>query len=62
MNIRIRQQIKAEMRRQNPPWAGTLKDDDGWLYAVFIPVGEEEAYKAKYGDRLDIWFYEPKEG
>ena len=33
------------------------------LNAVFVPKGEEEAYKAKYGDsiRLEIWLYEPKE-
>lgn len=61
MNIRIRQQMRAVNLQQNLHyWPGTLIGDDGFLYAVFIPVGEEAAYKEAYGQRLDIWFYEPK--
>ena len=56
MNNRIRQQAKALACRQNPPWLGALRGEDGRLYAVLIPNGEGEAYEAKYGDRLTILY------
>lgn len=56
MNTRVRQKIKAELRRQNPNVMATLRIDGlGMKQIIFLPRGEMRQYKAKYGDRIEFW-------
>lgn len=61
-NYRCRQLEKCYYRLQKrPDWLATLKTDHPHaLQMIFIPYDELEAYKEKYGDRLNVWFEEEK--
>lgn len=62
MNIRARQICKAVTMRENPDLIASLQSDDGpWLRVIFVPVSEVQEYKAKYGDRLRVWFEDDEE-
>lgn len=54
---RYKQMGRAVALMQNPGTIATL-DIDGSRFKqmVFIPKGQEEEYKQKYGDKLTIWF------
>lgn len=56
MNTRVRQKIKAELRRQNPDVMATIRIDGlDMKQIIFVPRGEIRQYKAKYGDRIEFW-------
>lgn len=56
MNTRIRQKVKAELRRENPDVMATLRIEGlGMKQIIFVPRSEMRAYKARYGDRIEFW-------
>jgi hypothetical protein len=56
MNTRVRQKIKAELRRKSPDVMATLRIDGlGMKQIIFIPSSEMRQYKAKYGDNIEFW-------
>lgn len=61
MNTRTRQIIKAIMKQKRPDWIAFLHlDGCPASVVVFVPRGEVEKYKARYGDRIEI-LYDEKE-
>lgn len=60
MNTRTREICRAMLMREKPDYMATLRNDDGKPFAqiLFIPQDQVEEYKAKYGDRLEIWWHE----
>lgn len=56
MNNRFRQIVKAQLMVTRHNVFAMLRGDETHLTeAVFIPRGEVDKWKEKYGDRLIIW-------
>lgn len=51
MNTRTRQKIKAELRRKNPAYFATIREN-GRTRVQFVARSERAYYKAVYGDRI----------
>lgn len=54
MNNRTRQKIKAELRRKNPAYFATIREN-GVTRVQFVARSEREYYKAVYGDSIKFW-------
>ena len=62
VNTRIRQKIRAELRRENPDVMATVRIDGlDMKQIIFVPRSEIRAYKARYGDRIEFWEVEESE-
>lgn len=54
MNTRTRQKIKAELRRRNPAYFATIREN-GVTRVQFVERSEREHYKLLYGDKIKFW-------
>lgn len=56
--VRYKQIDKAVDLCTNPDSIGIIKEDDDDYFSkmIFIPKGQEEEYKAVYGDKLRFLF------
>lgn len=56
VNTRIRQKIKAELRRENTDVMATIRIKGlGMKQIIFVRRSEMRTYKARYGDRIEFW-------
>jgi hypothetical protein len=57
VNIRTRQKVKAELRRENQDVMATICVEGlrGMKQIIFVPRSEVRAYKERYGDRIEFW-------
>lgn len=61
MNTRIRQQIKAVLRRKNPKIFATIREN-GITRVQFVAQNERDHYKVMYGDKIRFWNKEVQDG